>query len=71
MLERLLENYANWKRLGEKMSQRPVVYFANSGEYAGYLRTLAWFETKIATQMELESEDGIVLVKKVDKKNYY
>ena len=71
MLENLMTHYANWKRLGEVMSKRPVKYFQNTGEYAGYLRTLAYFENKIADQLELESEDGIVEVKKVDKRNYY
>ena len=59
MLNNLLEGYANWKKLGEKMSERPVAYFQNSGEYAGWLRTKAWYEIQIANAMELETQESV------------
>jgi len=66
MLNKLIEDYNNWKKLGEKMSERPVMYFQNSGEYAGYLRIKAWYEIQIANAMEMEDENCVfpVVVKK-------
>lgn len=67
MLENLLNSYNNWIRLGENMSKRPVSYFQNSGEYAGWLRTRAWFEIQIANCIDLESESNVFGVKPVKK----
>lgn len=74
MLERLLKELESWNRLGEIMSRRPVAYFATSsakGEYAGWLKTKAYLETQLATQMLLESEDGTYPVESKQKENYY
>ncbi len=75
MLERLLKELESWNRLGEVMSKRPVAYFAGSnakGEYAGWLKTKAWMEIQLATQMLLEDEDGTFPVEvKKSKENYY
>ena len=73
MLEKLYMDYNNWLKIGENMLKKPVSYFQNTGQYAGYLRTKAWYEIQIANQMEMENEDSVfpVEVKNTDKKNYY
>ena len=61
MLEKLMTDYGNWLKIGENMSKKPVSYFTSEearGQYSGYLRTKAWFETRIANFMDLENENG-------------
>ncbi|MEK6883662.1 MAG: hypothetical protein AABY22_28800 [Nanoarchaeota archaeon] len=72
MLEKLYQDYNNWLKLGENMLKKPVVYFQNTGQYSGWLRTKAWYEIQIANQMELESENSVfpIEVKKFSGENY-
>ena len=74
MLERLLKELETWNKRGEIMSKRPVAYFVGSsakGEYAGWLKTKAWMETRLATQMLLEDEDGTFAVESKKTKEVY
>ena len=59
MLEKLITDYNNWLKIGENMSKKPVSYFENSGQYAGYLRTKAWYEIQIANYMEMENAENV------------
>lgn len=68
----MLADYANWLKIGERIANQPVSYFAQEstrGQYAGWLRTKAYYEVRIAQQMELESQDECFEVK-VENKNY-
>ena len=70
MLEKIVNDYNNWLKIGENMSRRPVSYFQGSGEYSGYLRTKAWYEIQIANYIDLENaQDSVKLVE--SKVNYY
>ncbi len=73
MLEKTLEEYRDWLKLGEVMSKKPIAYFASEearGQYAGYLRTKAWYEIQIANYMEMESEDNVFPVEVKVGKQY-